>query len=168
MNIDEFLAKLEARLAILATADDRLDLAVSSLSQAFGVKPDEVAIFHFDPVMELLSFLRPARLRNAGTIPLVTYNALVARTARESKGSFNNTFAATPHASFFECFRTDQGTPGIPIQKIMSAPLEKEGKIGWVIQVSRKGVDPESAGRDFTKEDLNVLSRIGQVIARHL
>src|SRR6266436_2728384 len=40
------------------------------------------------------------------------------------------------------------------IQKMISAPILMDGKVIGVIQVSRKGANPHSAGPDFTAADL--------------
>ncbi len=168
MKIDEFCAKLDGRLAGFASAEERLEAAVNALCQAFGVKSHEVAIFAFAPTHESLSFLWPASLRNSGAVPLSAHKSLVAQTARDRKGSLNNAFAATPHASFFERFRQKGADHSHPIQKIMSIPVEKDGAVQWVIQLSRKGEDAAAAGRDFTANELAALEKIGRVIARHL
>ena len=45
------------------------------------------------------------------------------------------------------------------IQKMVSAPILLDGKVIGVIQVSRKGANPHSAGPDFTAQDLgNILA----------
>jgi len=41
-----------------------------------------------------------------------------------------------------------------PAQKIISAPILSDGKVVGVIQISRKGGSPATAGADFTAEDL--------------
>ncbi len=168
MKVDEFCAKLDSRLAAYPSAEERLESAVNALCHAFGIKSHEVAIFAFAPVQESLSFLWPVSLRTSGTVPLSAHKSLVAQTARDRRGSFNNTFAATPHASFFERFRQKEADHSHPIQKIMSVPIEKDGAVQWVIQISRKGEDVTAAGRDFTANELAALGRIGQIIARHL
>jgi hypothetical protein len=168
MKVDEFCSKLDSRLAGYASAEERLDVAVNALCQAFGVKSHEVAIFAFSPVQESLSFLWPVALRSSGAVPISAHKSLVAQTARDRKGSFNNAFAATPHASFFERFRQKGADHSHPIQKIMSVPLDKDGAVQWVIQLSRKGEDAAAAGRDFTANELTAMERIGKVIAQHL
>ncbi len=168
MKVDEFCTKLDGRLAEFTSAEERLEAAVAALCQAFGVKVHEVAIFTYAPAHESFSFLWPVSLRSSGAVPLSAHKSLVAQTARDRRGSLNNTFAATPHASFFERFRQKDALHSHPIQKIMSVPIEKDGVVQWVIQISRKGEDATSAGRDFSANELSALESIGQVIARHL
>ncbi len=168
MKIDEFCAKLDGRLAGHASAEECLEAAVNALCQAFGVKSHEVAIFAFAPVQESFSFLWPVSLRSSGAVPISAHKSLVAQTARDRRGSLNNAFAATPHASFFERFRHKDAGHTHPIQKIMSIPVEKDGAVQWVIQLSRKGEDAAAAGQDFTANELAALERIGKVIASHL
>jgi hypothetical protein len=168
MKVDEFCSKLDSRLAGCTSAEERLEAAVNALCQAFGVTSHEVAIFSFSPVQESLSFLWPAALRSSGAVPISAHKSLVAQTARDRKASFNNTFAATPHASFFERFRQKGADNSHPIQKIMSVPLDKDGVVQWVIQLSRKGEDAAAAGRDFTANELTAMEKIGKVLAQHL
>lgn len=170
MSIDEVCARLEARLSALATVQERLQLAVEALRQGFRVKPDEVAIFSLDPQLELLSFLWPEKLQNSGLIPLSSRDSLAARTVRENRAFVDNRFASTHHTSFFELFRQspEAAEKPLPIQKILSAPLPGNGWVKGAVQVSRKGLDPEAAGADFSKGDLQALVAMGRVIARHL
>jgi len=170
MNIDQFCAHLETRLAPLPAGDERLQLAAEALRQAFRVKRDEVALFSLDPQKELICFLWPEKLRTSGLIPLSTRDSLAARTIRENRAFVDNRFAATHHASFFERFRLGPGSDGEPqpIQKIISAPLPGSGWVKGALQISRKGPDPEAAGADFSKAELQALIEIARVISRHI
>ena len=54
-----------------------------------------------------------------------------------------------------------------PIQKIMSAPIvDEEGDVLGVIQISRKGPAPISAGPDFTIDDLHRLEKAAAIVAK--
>ncbi|HOP40988.1 MAG TPA: GAF domain-containing protein [Geobacteraceae bacterium] len=167
MKLDEFCTILDKFLSGEQSYQGRLETAVRLVSRAFNVKPDEVAILLIDEKGETLGFAWPPHLKEAGIIPLSATNPLVAKTARENRGFLNNTFAVTPHASFFEKFR-DKGNQPLPIQKIMSVPLAGSGTIKGVLQVSRKGQDPASAGADFSKNELLALEKIASLIAAHL
>lgn len=166
MKIEEFCFKLNEMLSPISAPETRLATAARFVCTAFSMKPDEVALFRLDD-SGFLSFIWPTRLQNAGSVPLTATSPLVARTARENAGFLNNSFANTPHASFFEHFHKNEAS-SLPIQKIMSAPLTAEGKVKGVIQVSRKGEDPVRAGNDFSKSELAALERIAAVIAAHL
>jgi len=170
MNVEQFCAHLETRLAPLPPGRERLDLVAEALRQAFRVRADEVAIFSLDPQLELLCFLWPEKLQASGLIPLATRDSLAARTVRENRAFVDNRFATTHHTSFFELFRQGPGSAGKPqpIQKILSAPLPGNGWVKGAIQISRKGPDPEAAGADFSKSELQALVEIATVVARNI
>lgn len=167
MKLEEFCTTMNARLASLPSREERLEEAANSLCRAFGAKPDEIAIFSLDAGEEILTFLWPKKLRSAGIIPLSAISPLVAQTARENRGFVDNLFANTSHASFFEKFRTADAAP-LPIQKIMSVPVRRDGRLCGVIQVSRKGEDVTKVGRDFSQQDLAILQRMSDVLAGYL
>src|SRR5438094_7109 len=69
-----------------------------------------------------------------------------------------NSFASTRHATIFESVKVAPDDGGT-IQKMVSAPILLDGRVIGVIQVSRKGANPHSAGPDFTSQDLgNILA----------
>lgn len=123
------------------------------IAKHLGVKTDELAILGLSHRWKHLHFLVPQALKNVGFIPLTSNSALSARTARDSRPEINNNFTAVRHASVFEAVRTAT-TSGEAIQKIISAPILCEGKVVGVMQVSRKGVNVNEAGPDFTSDDL--------------
>ena len=170
MKLDDFCQKLSVQLAARDDREERIKLAVQALHRAFRVKPDEVAIFTLDPQAEVLAFLWPTRLQKTGFIPLTSHDSLAARSARENKGFVNNRFASVHHTSIFEHVRLDQEKQGapLPIQKILSAPLEIDGRVLGVLQISRKGASAPQSGEDFSKTDLAALTDIAAVLARHL
>jgi hypothetical protein len=58
--------------------------------------------------------------------------------------------------------QTEQNT----IQKLMSAPvLDPQRKVLGVVQVCRKGFDPNTAGPDFTLDDLQQLELAAKVLS---
>lgn len=62
-------------------------------------------------------------------------------------------------------------TTGETIHKIISAPILNEGKVVGVMQVSRKGENPGTAGPDFSSDDLGkvlALCRPLGKLVRHL
>jgi GAF domain-containing protein len=163
MDIGEFEGKFGARLTGLPPGEERVELAAVTLCKVFKVKPEEVAIFAMDGSGEALGFLWPKQLRTAGSVPISAHQSLVVRTVESAKAHVDNSFAATQHVSIFEHFRRDSS--GMPIQKIISAPVVSGGVVKGVIQVSRKGETREAAGDDFTAGDLAVLVRLAGVIA---
>ncbi len=167
MKLDEFCTKLAETLSTMPAGEARLETAVRYLCPAFSVTSEEVALFRLDEKGEFLNFIWPPQLRTSGDIPLSAASPLVAQTARENSGFINNTFAATPHASFFELFRIGKTSP-LPIQKIISTPLCLDGKVTGVVQVSRKAESAATAGPDFSRNDLLILQRLAAVIAAYI
>lgn len=167
MIVQQFCKTIETQLCTPGSYEEKLECAARALSQIFGVRRDEVAIFSYDPRFEILRFIWPMQLRSAGFVPLSARDALVAMTARHRKPFLDNYFAQTPHLHIFETFQLER-TGGLPIQKIMSVPMEREGgELRGAIQISRKGETLDSAGVDFTPQDLAALHKLASVIALH-
>lgn len=167
MSLTEFCNSLESRLSTLTSNNERVEAMAKAVSQAFKVKPEEVAIFSFDSKQEMITFLWPLPLRKAGMLPLTAHNSLVTKTIREMRSTLDNSFSTTPHASIFEQFKLGPETPILPIQKIMSAPLAQQGEVKGVIQVSRKGLSNSEAGDDFTTNQLAALTKVAELAARY-
>jgi GAF domain-containing protein len=123
------------------------------VAKHLGVQTDEVAILRLSERWKHLHFLAPQALKHVGFIPLSSDSALAARTVRESRPEINNNFPSARHASVFEGVR-GATTSGEAIQKIISAPILCEGKVVGVMQVSRKGLNAQEAGADFTPDAL--------------
>ena len=101
------------------------------------------------------------------TQTLSTTNSLAVRTVREKRPEMINKFPAQKHPTVFESVALDgPNQERQPIQKIMSAPLLVEGKGVGVVQISRKGKSPTTAGADFTIRDLTALITTAGVLAR--
>jgi len=140
------------------TSGVSLSAVAEKIAKNLGVKHDEVAILAVSTRWRHLHFLVPEALKNVGFVPLSSTSALAARTARESRPEIENNFAATRHATVFESVKVALDAAGA-IQKMVSAPILMDGKVIGVIQVSRKGANPHSAGPDFTSQDLgNILA----------
>jgi hypothetical protein len=167
MIIQQFCRTIDNQLCGLDSLEEKLESAAKALSQIFGVRRDEVAIFAYDPRFEILRFNWPVQLRSAGFVPLSARDALVAMTARHRKPFLDNYFAQTPHLHIFETFQLER-TGGLPIQKIMSVPMVMEGgELRGALQISRKGETLDSAGMDFTPQDLDALLQLASIIALH-
>ena len=130
-----------------------LSTVAEKIGRNLGVKNEEVAILAVSTRWRHLHFLVPQALKNVGFIPLSSNSALAARTARDSRPEIENNFAAAKHATVFEGVKI-AGETAEAIQKMISAPILLDGKVIGVIQVSRKGANPHSAGPDFTADDL--------------
>lgn len=168
MNLTEFCSTLDARLSAEPSDEKRLEVLVMAIAQAFKVTPEEVAVFSYDGDQEILRFLWPLRLRNAGSLPLSAHNSLVIETIVNNRATLDNAFSTTPHSSIFEQFRLGPESPPKPIQKIMSVPLAANGRIRGAIQVSRKGTSGYEAGIHFTTKELDALSKVAEVCGRYI
>jgi len=141
---------------VLSQADTP-DKFCSALAKLFGVRLTEVALLRLEK--GLLRFILPEQLKTAGSIPVSSSTAVAAHTASTKKIELFNSFVKVKHAAIFETVKLstteetgqpEQGT----IQKLMSAPiLDSHRKVLGVIQISRKGYDPATAGPDFTSDD---------------
>ena len=173
MKIPEFCQALEKALADQADSDGRMRLVASAMQQAFKVKETEVAIFRLDQEHQDLCFVWPKRLTKAGHVPLSARESLVARTSREGRAHLDNRFPNTRHASIFERVnaadpKSKESTPALPIQKIMSAPLLLDDRVVGAIQLSRRGLDADAAGPDFTATELEAFAYIAKSVTPFL
>ena len=140
------------------------------LAKAFAVRPEEVGILRLES--DSLVFVHPAKLQNAGRIPLNSTTSLAARTVHNKRPEIINNFARTRHSSFFEM--VDVSKPGQKkgsreeqvIQKLMSVPVVSGKKVVGVIQVCRKGATAAAAGADFVSADLHKLVGIAGELSR--
>jgi hypothetical protein len=144
-----------------------LSTVAEKIARNLGVKNDEVAILAVSTRWRHLHFLVPEALKNVGFIPLSSNSALAARTARDSRPEIENNFAAARHATVFESIKIADGASGT-IQKMISAPILLDGKVIGVIQVSRKGANPHSAGPDFTADDLGKILALCKPLGKFL
>ena len=146
-----------------------LPAVAERIAKSLNVKTGEVAILGLSQRWRHLHFLFPEALKNVGHIPLSSPTALAARTARESRPEINNAFVDTRHASVFEGVKV-AGEAGEAIQKIISAPILFDARVVGVIQISRKGASPVSAGPDFSSDELGkvlaVCKPLGKLLQR--
>ncbi len=161
-ELDDFLSELA--VSSVPTNPENLAALAGKLSQAFGVKADEVAILGVVGNGKHLQFVIPEKLRAVGTIPLNSATALASRTAREKRADVENSFANSRHISVFEGVPLKLGQNEM-IQKIMSAAIVHEGKVAGVVQISRKGRNAQAAGPDFSAEDLRKLKGLAPKLA---
>ena len=158
---------LEGLGKVLGSGEDFPQRCCKELSRIFHVGDNEVALLCVRG--SLLKFLFPLELKAAGTIPL-SGSAIAARTALTRKAELFNNFNKVRHVGVFETIKFAPAEDEHPseqqvIQKLMSAPIiDDEGKIWGIEQISRKGADPNSAGSDFTREDLQRLVQATRII----
>jgi GAF domain-containing protein len=135
------------------------------IAQTMSVRSDEVAILAVSQRWKHLHFLVPEALKNVGFIPLSSNSALAAKTAREGRPEIDNNFSAARHSTVFERVKINGEAAGC-IQKIISAPILSDDKVIGVLQVSRKGANPASAGLDFAAEDLGKIVALCQPLGK--
>jgi hypothetical protein len=139
----------------------------AEIANLFSVHRTEVGLLRAEG--EVLRFLHPAELQVAGVIPLSS-TAIAARTATTKKSEIFNNFSNVPHHTVFELVKLTapdetEDTGHMTIQKFMSVPiLAQDGEVLGVLQVSRKGLSPRSAGPDFTQHELLELEKAAQTI----
>lgn len=156
--------ELESMLA----ESPRSESVCLKLAKILGVRRSEVALLRLEKGS--LRFIFPPELRSAGVLPL-SGSAVAARTAATRTSFLSNTFMRVKHVSLFEAVKLgaeaeDRSLEQMPIQKIMSVPVAREGgNVLGVAQISRKGLDTSGAGADFTNEDLRQLERAAEVLA---
>ena len=142
----------------------------AEIAKVFGVFDDEVAILKIVNNNHL-TFLYPEKLKQVGIIPLNNSSSVAARTALSKRPEVLNNFAQIKHASIFEAVPVQSKTrppekSASVIQKIITAPVLGPNGAVAVVQVSRKGVSPQAAGRDFTPRDLQTLMSMTQALVK--
>ncbi|MBI3474790.1 MAG: GAF domain-containing protein [Acidobacteria bacterium] len=140
----------------------------AKLAQILNVSRNEVALLRVEKGS--LRFVFPPELRAAGVIPMSS-SAVAARTVATGTSLLSNSFARVKHVSLFESVKLgasedNSGSEQMPIQKIMSVPVARDGKVLGAIQVSRKGLDSSLAGTDFTNDDLKRLEQAANIMAQ--
>ena len=159
-------ARIEQNLAGSATAE----LACAALSDLFNVGRAEVALLRAEN--DILNFLFPVELKAAGFIPLSSSSAVAARTANSGKVELFNNFVIVQHANVFETIKLStlgqSDRPGAnTIQKLMTTPVvDAQQQVLGVIQICRKGLNPDEAGPDFTLNDLQNLEAAARTLAK--
>jgi GAF domain len=142
--------------------------ACLKLAQVLRVRRSEIALMRLEKGS--LRFIYPAELRSAGVLPL-SGSAVAARTAATRTPLLSNAFMRVKHVSLFEAVKLsggeeDQSLEQMPIQKIMSVPVASGVAVMGVVQVSRKGLDASLAGPDFQAEDLRLLEKAADILAK--
>ena len=164
--------KLEALAAQDSPSKSRLEAGVQIFAEAVAaalkVKPDEVAVLILTTTGNTLKFLWPMALRQgAGAIPADHKTAFASEVLRTLKGKVDNRLSESKHLRFFENVKGME-TSGLPIQKMLALPLVHGGKAVGVLEVSRKGKNPEEAGPNFTQEEAQRLVVLCRSLLPHL
>jgi len=120
------------------------------------VTEEEVAIFFTNKQKTNLSFAYPEYLANSGVIPIDSTDAIVAQIYRTGKSFIDNKFLEKEHLSMFEFIKTPQSETKLIWKMIGAQIVHGDEKLG-VVEISRRRAAYSDVGRDFTKEDLDLL-----------
>ena len=163
-DIVDFCRNLQVKISA-AVPETRLNILADEIALFFDVVGHDVGIFKLDRGSHNALFAWPPNRTNQEIkVPLNFYkSSFVSTTAKNGHGSIDNNFSSSPHLHVFEHILTDK-EQCIPIQKVMTAPGRNEGKICWIIQVTRKGKTLADSGPDFTSEQLKALEIISQFV----
>jgi hypothetical protein len=158
------ISDLERMLIEIPTAEN----AALKVAQILRVRRGEIALMRLEK--NSLRFLYPVELRLAGMLPL-SGSAVAARTASTRTPMMSNSFMRVKHVSLFEAVKLVEEENSfmeqMPIQKIMSVPITgPSGAVMGVVQISRKGPDASLAGPDFTGDDMKLLEKAAELLAR--
>ena len=164
-HLEKLLEELERQSG--PPSPEALERVSEAIAGMFRLKPDEVAVLEILPSGRLLRFVIPQKLHAAGTIPVNSNTALVARTARLRRAEIVNNFPSFRHATVFEAFPLGRRSEEA-IQKILSAPIVRDNRVIGVLQICRKGISALDAGPDFTASDLAEVKGLGDLLARFL
>lgn len=133
--------------------EEFLTAAAEALSRIFSLYPDEVSLLVTDKREELLYFGKPDYLRNAGILPMSSFDSLAVESLRTAKARVVNNMKKDRYSSIFEMVKNPI-RPNQPIQKMLIIPAISHGKRLGVVELNRKGPTSSEAGPQFSEEDL--------------
>jgi len=128
-------------------------LVSAAVSKTVSVKAEEVAVLLLTTTGNTMKFIWPLPLfESNAALPSDYQNAFASSVLKTMKGKVDNKVSESKHLKFFENVKGLE-TSGVPIQKMIAVPLVHEQKAIGVLEVSRKGKNPDAAGPNFTPED---------------
>lgn len=128
-------------------------IIAAAVSKAVSVKSDEVAMLLLTTSGNTMKFIWPPPLfESNAALPAEYQNAFASSVLKTMKGKVDNKVSESKHLKFFENVKGME-TSGVPIQKMIAVPMVFEQKAIGVLEVSRKGNNPDAAGPNFTPED---------------
>lgn len=143
-----------------------LEALGSTVSRAFSLRPDELAILMLSRDRTMLEFVYPLEMAEGGsnTFP-ISVPSLAGRVIQTGRSILNNAMHEVPHLGFYERIRV-RGAKPLQIQKLLAVAVKgSDGKPQAVIEVSRRGKSPAEAGPDFGPEDQQRLERLADLAA---
>jgi len=146
--------------------EEVLKVLVTTLSKAFGLNPDEVAILLLSEDREMLRFAYPPELAKGGTNAFPTsFPSLAGQVARTGASVLVNDTRAVQRLAFYERVPIMDTEPAA-IQKLLAVAVDgPDGLPQGVIEVSRRGENLEEVGPDFQTEDQELLERLAVTAA---
>lgn len=171
--MQELLDILSAMATKRADVDDPrelfLDMAervVKSVCQMFGTKADEVAILFVTSDAKHLRFVAPRKFADLGTIPVTKRDSIAVNILGKQAGEAINNVPMVKHVAFFESVKLRDRV--LPIQKMITVPILKDGAAVGVAQISRKGESAVDAGPDFSQGDVRRAQEFFEAVAPYL
>ncbi len=166
----EILAAMTAKRAEAANPRELfLDMAervVKAVCSRFGCKPDEVAILIVTSDLKHLRFAAPRKFADLGTIPVTKRDSIAVNILGKGVGEAMNNVPLVKHVAFFESVKLRDKV--LPIQKMVTVPIQLGAQAVGVAQISRKGETPGEAGPDFTSGDVQKVQDFFSQIAQYL
>ena len=158
MDAKELLeAVIREKGASQAGLESGAKVLAQAISEALGVKPEEVAILVLTSTEQSLKFVWPRALsQGSGVFPANHKSAVASGVLATMKGRVDNRLAESKHLKFYESVKWMECS-GLPIQKMVALPMVAGERAVGVLEVSRKGRTPEEAGPNFTSQDAQVL-----------
>jgi hypothetical protein len=141
-----------------------LEALGSTVSKAFGLQPDELAILVLSRGRTVLRFVYPPELAEGGNMFPLTVPSLAGRAVQTGRSVLINAVHEVPHLGFYERIRIKESRP-TGIQKLLAVAVKgSDGKAQAVIEISRRGESLAEAGPDFHPEDQQLLERLATVV----
>lgn len=143
-----------------------LKVLVTTLSKAFGLNPDEVALLLLSQDRQMLRFAYPPELAKGGTNAFpVSFPSLAGQVAGTGASVLVNNMHEVQHLAIYERIPIMDTEPA-NIQKLLAVAVEgPDGLPQGVIEVSRRGESLEEVGPDFQAEDQELLERLAATAA---
>jgi len=142
-----------------------LQAVSATVSRAFALGPDELAIFILSPDRMTVRFLWPPEMAGGGSSFPVTAGAFAHHVIKTGSSLLSNAVRELRHLGFYERIRIQEHSPRV-IQKLLAVPVKgADGQVRGVIEISRRGKSRAETGRDFRPEDQQVLEQLAALAA---
>ncbi len=138
----------------------------SFLAQRFAVSEQEIALLLLRQDKKVLRFAYPLEhFRGETNLFPVNSPGVATNVVRSGRGIIHNDMSQVGHLEIYERISTGGGKPK-EIQKMIAAPLTlSRGEVIGVVEVSRKGKNPQEAGSNFTPIELTQLTQVAAAVA---